>query len=78
MAGKDGDRTQQLCKLNPRFHGSQEVSVSVQHFTSYYIANNILTENRRKDYSLMLNYLQASAEKASAFCNAALQMTRSV
>ena len=43
----------------------------------YYTARNILIENGIKDYSLMLNYLQASAEKASAFCNAALQITRS-
>lgn len=77
MAGKDGYRTQQLCKLNPRVHCSLGLSVSVQCFIPYYTARNFLIENRIKDYSLMLNYLQTSAEKASAFCNVALQMTRS-
>lgn len=42
MAGKDGDRTQQLFELNPRVHCSLTLFSFIQCFTPYYTALNIL------------------------------------
>lgn len=46
MARKDGDRIQQLGKLNPRVHGNVSLPMSVQGFIPYYTAGNTLIENR--------------------------------